>query len=215
MWGKAKRGAKRKEGKRTAAGRLVANVDPNQRILERRLMFAWLRPSKGLDGRHGTIDQDICDGIGQLHALGLLDGHGHDPQDMRDKGRFWGHHYAKLLRVNGFKTQSYERQDKGRQEPRVTKEDEMFDRMDTNLPSFERDVLLSLIVDPLIGSDPFQNEITPWAQSLIDEALLAKGKVGKFMRFPDANDRALLDAAVRGLAVLIDGSLPSRWEKAA
>lgn len=213
----ARRGRPRAKGARNEkTGRLLGNVEPADHVVRRRNLFAWLKPTNGPDGRGGTIDQDICDGIGQLHALGLLDGHGHDPQDMRDKGRFWGGHYCKLLRGHGFKTQSYERQDRGRHNPSLTGEDALFDRMDANLPAFERNVLLSLLVDPMIGSGPFAHEIAPWAQSLIDEALLQRGKqIPQAMVFPTLNDRELLKAAIRGLCALIDGSLPGRWERAA
>jgi hypothetical protein len=55
----------------------------------------------------------------------------------------------------------------------LTAADLMFDRMDEALPRYERQVLLSLVVDPLIG----HLETVPWAQSLIDEALLARGRL--------------------------------------
>lgn len=207
-----KRGRPRKAGARTEAGRLVPNVEPNERVQERRMLYAWLHPTKGPDGRGGSIDQDICDGIGQLHALGLLDGHGHDPQDMRDEGRFWGGHYAKLLKAHGFKTQTYERKDRGQHNASISGADMLFDKMDESLPSYERNVLLSLLVDPVIGSGPFGHDITPWAQSLIDEALLTKGKqISPLMIFPTLNDRELLKAAIRGLCCLVDGALPARW----
>jgi hypothetical protein len=35
------------------------------------------------------------------------------------------------------------------------------------------------------------------------------------VRFPDANDHELLRAAIRGLCVLVDGSLPARFERRA
>jgi hypothetical protein len=85
----------------------------------------------------------------------------------------------------------------------------MFDRMDENLPSYERVILLSLLVDPLIG----HGDTVPWAQSLIDEALLQRKRLpeGRVMRFPDMDDRYKLEACIRGLCVLVDGSLPARW----
>lgn len=203
----------RTNGKRTKSGRLSRAKDelakrnpPADHIVARRNLFAFVTPTKGPDGRVGEIDQDICDAIGQFHALGLLDGHGADPTELRDKGRFWGHHYAKLLKASGFKTASYERMDKGRNEARVSGTDIMFDRMDEALGSFERSALLSLIVDPIVGSWPLGEEFAPWARSLIGEALLKRGKVPPLIRFPDANDRALLEACVRGLRALVDGS---------
>ena len=177
---------------------------PADYIMDRRKLFSFVAAPKG-----GEIDSEICDPIGQLCALGLLDHHGHDPVEMRDKGRFWGGHYAKLMRGERLtvKTGSYERSDRSQSSDAITGADMLFDRMDENLPNFERTVLLNLLVDPLIGN----GDTVYWAQALIDEALLKRGRVPKMVRFPDAHDRGLLEAAIRGLVVLVDGSLPSRW----
>ena len=188
----------------------LERIQPNARILELRRLFSFVQPppESRLDGRNGEIDSEVCDAIGQLCALGLLNGHGHDPVEMRDKGRFWGCHYAKLMKPSGVKMGSYERQSRSEPTGALTGADLTFDRMDENLPSYERNVLLSLLVDPLIGHE----ETVPWAQSLIDEALLAKGRIPNSMRFPDCQDRAYLAAAIRGLCVLVDGALPARFE---
>jgi hypothetical protein len=163
-------------------------------------------------------------------ALGLLDGHGHDPVELRDKGRFWGCHYAKLMKRVGVKTGAYERTSRSEATGALTSADLLFDRIDEALPHYERQVLLTLLVDPLIG----HHETVPWAQSLIDEELLKRQRMrdrhavdcelrtvpqnrkctcdAPPMRFPDSSDRAYLDAAIRGLAVLVDGALPARFE---
>ena len=213
-------GRPRKSGRRTAKGKLSQSADalaernpPNDRVKALRKLFAFVTPVKGPDGRGGEIDQDICDAIGQLHALGLLDGHGLDPTELRDRGREWGAHYAKLLRKSGYKTGGYERMDKGVQEVRLTGADMAFDRMDENLRGVERSTLLSLIVDPIVGSWPDGEEMVPWARAIICEALLKRGKLPPSMRFPSPNDKALLDAAIRGLCILVDGALPRRWEQ--
>jgi hypothetical protein len=205
--------AKRKTGKRTPSGRLsraggsFSTVDPNDRIIERRELFSFIVPTKGPDGRNGTIDQDICDGIGQLHALGLLDGNGHDPQDMRDAGRFFGEHYWSRYRETAPKTGKYERQDKSMSAwLGETAADRRFDRMDDNLRGYERSVLMSLVVDTAWG-----DEIVPWAQSLIDEALLSRKRVRKgVVRFPDCEDRERLAACIRGLVLIRDGGMEMR-----
>jgi hypothetical protein len=57
--------------------------------------------------------------------------------------------------------------------------------------------------------------MAPWARAIICEALLAKGKMPPSMRFPDSNDRALFEASIRGLCIVVDGALPARWERAA
>lgn len=174
---------------------------PNHRVLTLREDFAFITPSKGPDGRHGTIDQDICDGIGQLHALGLLDGHGHDPQDLRDAGRSWRDGYLLLMKGSACKTSRFERADKSHAEPPYTRADEWWDRMDAALTGYERSVLEDLLIDPMIGVYSDGDE-TPWARSIIAESLLKRGRIVPSMRFPDANDWGRLAAAVRGLIIL-------------
>jgi hypothetical protein len=191
-------------------------VKPAQHILDRRKMFSFVQPPERLEGRNGEIDSEVCDGIGQLCALGLLDGHGHDPLELRDKGRFWGGHYAKLMKGSAAKVGSAERHARTTHDAAaLTSADLMFDRMDENLPSYERAVLLSLLVDPLIGSDPMGKEMCLWVQSLIDEALLKRGRERSLMVLPGEHERGLLAAAIRGLVILVDGALPARWERAA
>jgi hypothetical protein len=212
---KGRRGRPRKTAEQKARD-AIDRTEPNLRILELRRLFSFVRPpvDKRQDGRNGEIDSEVCDAIGQLCALGLFDGHGHDPVEMRDKGRFWGCHYARLLKGLGPKMGAYERSDKGKASGALTGADMLFDRMDENLPSFERSVLLSLVVDPLIG----HKENVPWAQSLIDEALLERHRLfatDRPIRFPDACDREYLKAAIRGLCVLVDGALPARFERRA
>jgi hypothetical protein len=207
--------AKRKTGQRTKSGRLSRSKEamgernpPADYILERRNLFSFVTPTKGPDGRCGEIDQDVCDGIGQLHALGLLDGHGFDGKDLRDAGRFFGEHYWTRYRETAPKTGNYERQDKSMSAwLGETANDRRFDRMDGAVRGYERQVLMSLVVDQAWG-----DEIIPWAQSLIDEALLARGRTAyrRPIRFPDMNDRAMLEALVRGLCAILDGGLEFR-----
>lgn len=203
-------GRKKSKGQRTASGRLSRSAEaladrnpPADYVIARRNLFAFVTPTKGPEGRTGTIDQDICDGIGQLHALGLLDNPHCDAQDMRDKGREWRNHYCKLLRASGYKTGGYERMDKGVNEVRYTGTDARFDQMDSALTGFERSCLLSLLVDPVVGSWPDGNDNAPWVESLIGEALLKRGKIVQMLRFPDSYDRSKLEAVVRGLCWLV------------
>ena len=198
--------AKKKRASRSKAALLERNP-PADHILERRELFSFVTPTKGPDGRHGHIDQDICDGIGQLHAVGLLDGHGLDAQDLRDAGRFFGEHYWVRYRETAPKTGKYERRDKSMSAYLgETAADRRFDRMDDALRGHERAVLMTLVVDTAWG-----DEIVPWAQSLIDEELLGRGKVRRgVVRFPDMSDRAMLAACVRGLCAICDGGMVMR-----
>jgi hypothetical protein len=206
--------AKRKAGTRTRSGRLSRSKvalgernPPADYITERRNLFSFVTPTKGPDGRVGEIDQDVCDGIGQLHALGLLDGHGFDGKDLRDAGRFFGEHYWTRYRETAPKTAKYERRDKSVSAfLGESAADRRFDRMDESLRGYERAVLMSLVVDTAWG-----DVIIPWAQALIDEALGNRGRFRKGpIRFPDMNDRAMLEALVRGLCLIFDGGMELR-----
>jgi hypothetical protein len=206
--------AKRKAGTRTRSGRLSRSKvalgernPPADYITERRNLFSFVTPTKGPDGRVGEIDQDVCDGIGQLHALGLLDGHGFDGKDLRDAGRFFGEHYWTRYKETAPKTAKYERRDKSVSAfLGETAADRRFDRMDESLRGYERSVLMSLVVDTAWG-----DVIIPWAQALIDEALGNRGRFRKGpIRFPDMNDRAMLEALVRGLCLILDGGMELR-----
>jgi hypothetical protein len=210
-----KRGRPRKDGPRKHDGTLERGkfTPPPDHILAKRKLFSFVTPTKGPDGRVGEIDQDVCDGIGQFHALGLLDGHGLDPQDLRDKGRQWRDGYVMLLRKSGFKTGGYERMDKAKEDIRYTGRDAHFDRLDESVSGFERTVLLSLLVDPIVGSWPDGEDNAPWVRSIIGEALLKRGRFVGAMRMPDLHDRALFEAAIRGLCLLVDASLPGRYER--
>jgi hypothetical protein len=213
--GKRKRGRPRKDGPRKHNGLLERGkfTPPPEHILERRELFSFVNPTTGPDGRAGEIDQDVCDGIGQFHALGLLDGHPVDGLTLRDIGREWRDWFVTLLRRQGFKAGGYERMDKAREkEPR---HNERLDRMDEALGGFERSALMSLLIDPVVGSWPQGESDAPWVRSLVAKGLLERRRVVKFVRFPDANDYALLAAAIRGLFALHDASLPGRYERRA
>jgi hypothetical protein len=186
--------------KRRRALALQNRVEAPDYILERRKLFSFVTPTKGPDGRVGEIDQDICDPIGQLHAVGKLDNPWHDATELRDKGRFWGCHYVKVMKSVGVKMGAYERADKGKGSDALTGADLLFDRMDENLQPYERQVLLSLIVDPMLGHD----EDCLWALAHICEELWQRGKVPPVRVFKTAHHDALLDSAIRGLCQLVD-----------
>lgn len=187
-----KRGRPRKPGFRKhdgtlERGRFTAAPD---HIVARRALFSF----------SGLGDQDLCDGIGQLHALGLLDGHAIDGLELRNIGREWRDWFVTVLRSRGFKAGGYERMDKAREkEPRAS---ERMDRMDLGLAGYERHALYSLLIDPVVGSWPMGEEEAPWVRSLIGEALLKRGRLMPMARFPDSNDRQLLRASIRGLFAL-------------
>lgn len=208
-----KRGRPRKSGKRDKNDRLIKEsgkfTPPPEHIEARRKLWSFVSAPKG-----GEIDSEVCDALGQLCALGLLDGNGHDSVAMRDKGRDWGAIYVQRMKIVGPKVASYERHSRTTGEYLgPTAADLYFEKMDRNLPAYERSRLLELIVEPLIGEKP----TVPWAQALIDMALLERKRLpeNRVVKFPTMQDREFLNAAIRGLVILVDGSLPSRWERAA
>lgn len=203
---KDKNSRRSKAERRRLEKALSQRVEPAEYILQRRALFSFVTPTKGPDGRVGEIDQDVCDPIGQLHAVGLLDGHGHDPQELRDKGRFWGQHLVRLMKVVGVKMGAYERSSRSIPSSALTGADLLFDRMDRNLEHYERRVLFDLIVEPLIG----HHEGCLWAEALVTSELWARGKVPPVTMFKTAYHDELLNAAIRGLCQLIDASLADR-----
>jgi hypothetical protein len=210
-----RRGRPRKPGPRKLDGTLERGkfIPPPDHILEKRKLFSFVTPTKGPDGRVGEIDQDVCDGIGQFHALGLLDGYPIDALELRNIGREWRDWFVTLLRRQGFKGGGYERMDKARErEPRAS---ERMDRMDFALSGYERGACMSLLVDPVVGSWPLGESDAPWVRSIIGEALLRRHRTIGFVRMPDGNDYQLLQASIRGLFCLYDASLPGRYERRA
>ena len=194
-------------GKRLSRAKsaLMERNPPADHIIAKRALFGFVE-SKG-----GEIDQDICDGIGQLHALGLLEGHGVDPQEMRDRARTYAELYWNRYQATAPKTGKYERADKSTSHyDGETGRDRLFARMDEALQGYDRAVFFDLVVDRTWG-----DVVTPWAQGLIDEQLLKRGRVKPLMRFPTMDDRARLDAAIRACCAIIDGAIPARWQRAA
>lgn len=204
-----KSGSVRDKAEKRKMARLLEVGQPNQRVIDRREAFSFVTPTKGPDGRGGTIDQDICDGIGQLHALGLLDGHGHEPQQLRDAGRRWGELYwnnnpETNPKVGKLEPASRSTGGKPGLNPRDYGE---FRALDDALDeAFERGAVMSLVVDPW-----WSDEIVPWASGLIAEELLKRGRYPSSLAIlPTENDRQLLAACVRGLLKLVDVRLPAR-----
>jgi hypothetical protein len=210
----ARRGRKPKTKDQKLKDALERN-QPADYILARRKLFSFVQPpsDKRQDGRNGEIDSEVCDAIGQLCALGLLDGHGYDPVELRDKGRFWGCGYAKRMKMLGPRTGAYEPRSRSTNaSTALTGEDLLFDRMNEALGNgFERSALLSLVVDPLIG----HRETVPWAQMFIDDELFKRGRFHAYMVAGgvNENDRMLLAATIRGLCALVEGALPGRYER--
>lgn len=204
--------AERKRAKRAeeAAANLAKRTEPNQRIIEKREAFSFVRAERG-----GSIDQDIHDAIGQLHALGLLDGHGHDAKDLRDVGREYAELYWERYSETAPKVGSFERHSpsSGGPPPRTSRYDR-FDRLDSVLPrvSMERTAIHMLLTESF-HSDRFVG----WVQRLIDYELIKRGQhVERPVLLDGAtygHDNYMLGCAVRGLLMLMDASLPARFQR--
>lgn len=204
--------AKRKPGggrKSRAVRELLDRTAPADYILDRRQLFSFVQPppDKRQDGRNGEIDSEVCDGVGQLQALGLLDGHGFDGKDLRDAGRFFRDHFWLRYRETGPRTAKYERQDRSVSEYLgETAADRRFDRMDDVLRGHDRRCVVELLVDTHWG-----DEIVPWAQAIIDEALRGRGRQRAGARtFVTTCQRARLAACIRGLCTIFDGGMEMR-----
>ena len=106
--GRAKHKGKRVNGRLSRARlEIVDRNPPPDHILARRDTFSFVAAPKG-----GSIDQDVCDGIGQLHALGLLDGFGLDALAMRDNGREYADLWWAMYSATAPKMGTFERADK-------------------------------------------------------------------------------------------------------
>lgn len=205
----ANRRAKRAE---EAAQRLAQHGTPNQRVIERREAFSFVKSERG-----GNTDQDVHDGIGQLHALGLLDGHGHDAKELRDVGRlfaelYWDRYSHLAPSASDLEPRS---RSTGGPPPRSARDDR-FDRLDAAIPrcSMERTAIHMLLTNHY-----HSDRLEGWVQRLIDTELLKRGvHVDRPILLDGAtygHDRYMLGCAIRGLVQLMDAGLPARFERRA
>jgi hypothetical protein len=205
---------RRAEKAAQAAAGLGNRTDPNERVLKRREMFSFLYSKE--DGRQGMIDQDIHDAIGQLHVLGLLDGHGHESSDLRNVGREYAELYWERYEATAPATGQFERRSRGTGEPppRNARYDR-FDKLDNAMPrvGMER-TAIHMLVTRHFHSD----RVEGWVQRLVNRELVKRG-VPDVIDFFDAptegHDRFMLGCAIRGLVQLIDAGLPARFERRA
>jgi hypothetical protein len=86
--------------------------------------------------------------------------------------------------------------------------------MDDALTGYERSALMSLLIDPVVGSWPLGEENSPWVRGIIGAELLKRGRIVQFVCVT-GSDYQLLAAAIRGLFSLHDASLPGRYERRA
>lgn len=186
----------------------------NDRVRERLERF---RNPKILGGKAAWID--IFDGIGQLHAIGMLDGHGIDGKLMREAGReyvgLYNYTFIDLLPKGSDLERAYGGRSSGGKSdliPRATRREIRFAQLDALLPmrSEERywthEVLLKHfgldVVHPLVAR-LVNYRFEQWRLEMGGE-------------IAGADDFRSLGCLLRGLFALADGAMPERkWGLAA
>lgn len=191
-----------------AAARLADKGEPNRHVIARREAFGFVKAEKG-----GSVDQDICDAIGQLHALGLLSGHAHDGKDLRDIGREYAELYWERYEATAPKVGSFERHSPGTGEPPpMTRRYERFNMLDAALPINSMD---RVTIQMLLTNHFHSDFIEGWVQRLIDHEMLKRGKLrpGAVVLLDSpthGHDCTMLGFAVRGLCKLIEAGANKR-----
>jgi hypothetical protein len=217
--GKRKSGVRRLKNGRIAnpttrsERKALAHDYGNERVQERLERF---RDKRILNGKAAWID--IFDGIGQLHAIGMLDGHGIDGKLMRDAGReyigLYNYTFIDLLPKGSDLERAYGgRSSSGKSDliPPATSRELRFERMDALLPmrSQEREWTHKLLLDHF-GLDT----VHPLVTRLVNFRF-AQWKLPVAGQVAGADDFQLLGCILRGLFALADGSMPDRWRIAA
>ena len=186
----------------------------NDRCVERIDRF---RHEKILDGKAAWID--VFDGVGQLHAIGMLEGHGLDGKLLRDAGRdyigLYNYTFIDLLPKGSDLERAYGgRSGSGKSDliPPATKREIRFVQLDALLParSDERRWTHKLLLDHF-GLDT----VHPIVDRLVNYRFAQWG-ISVSGQIAGADDFQILGCVLRGLFALADGSLPQRrWGLAA
>lgn len=208
-------GRKRKDGRRLKSGKLArptTRAERNQHdygnvhCVNRLERF---RNANILAGKAAWID--IYDGIGQLHAVGLLDGHGLDGKLLREAGReyigLWNYTWIAL----SAKGSDFEQVYGGKPDMTDTKRDVRFAQLDALLPtkSNERYWTHKILLDHF-GLDT----VHPLVDRLVNYKL-AQWKLPVAGVIAGGEDFQTLGCVLRGLFALADGALPERWQRRA
>jgi hypothetical protein len=215
-------GRKRTTGTRSPSGRkkkastvaLRTKWDyGNDRCVARLERF---RHPKILNGKAAWID--VFDGVGQLHAIGMLDGHGLDGALLRDGGRdyigLYNYYYIDMLPKGADLERAYGgRSGSGKSDllPPATRRDIRFAQLDDLLPmgSDERRWTQRLLLDHF-GLDM----VHPVIDRLVNFRF-AQWRLPVAGLVASDEDFQVLGCFLRGLFALADGSMPSRLKCAA
>lgn len=213
---------KRKTGKRYRNGKLKGpttraerakaaeangRVEPSERVQALRALYHGALIRGGRDVR-----DDIHDGIGQLHALDFLDGHGIEAEHLRDAGRQYAALYWRRNGATAPSGQRLERGDRAKESLRITKDDLKYDACSEALRgmSYERGVLELLCCDYW-----FTDSLAPFAFRLVTTELLKRGRRPPVVELATAHDCDLLGALIRALCAVHDVLLPGRYQRLA
>lgn len=212
-------GSGRKKKASTVAGRTKYDYG-NDRVRERLERF---RHPNILDGKAQWID--IFDGIGQLHAVGLLEGHGLDGKLLREAGReyigLYNYVWIDLLPKGSDLERAYGgRISSGKSDliPEATARETRFEKFDKLLPlrSPERYWTQAVLLD-YFGLDT----VHPLVDRLVNFKLRqwsvrVHERGDRDLRVAGTDDFAILAVLLRGLFALADGAMPGRkWGLAA
>lgn len=202
----------RKKKASTVLGRTKYDYG-NDRIVERLERF---RHPDILGGKAAWID--IFDGVGQLHAIGMLEGNGLDGKLLREAGReyigLYNYTFIDLLPRGSDLERAYGRTGGGKSDliPSATKRELRFAQLDALLPvrSEERKWTHKLLLDHF-GLDT----VHPVIERLVNYRF-AQWKLPVAGQIAGGEDFQVLGCFLRGLFALADGALPDRkWGLAA
>lgn len=180
----------------------------NERCVERLERF---RNNNVLGGKAAWID--IFDGVGQLHAIGLLDGHGLDGKLLREAGRdyigLYNYNFIDMMPKGSDLERAYGgRTGSGKSDliPPATKREIRFAQLDALLPlgSDERYWTQKILLDHF-GLDT----VHPLVDRLVNYKF-AQWKLSVAGLVAGAWDFHTFGHVLRGLFALADGCLPSR-----
>jgi hypothetical protein len=216
-------GRKKTPGTRSASGRKKKPTTTlarqkydygNDRCVERLERF---RHKNILGGKAAWID--IFDGVGQLHAIGMLEGHGIDGKLLREAGReyvgLYNYYFIDLLPKGSDLQRAYGgKANGGKSEliPPATRREIRFAQLDALLPrgSEERYWTHKLLLDHF-GLD----SVLPLVDRLVNYKR-AQWKLPVGGEIAGARDFHTLGHILRGLFALADGAMPERkWGLAA
>jgi hypothetical protein len=215
-------GRKKTPGTRSAGGRkkkpstnaLRVKWDyGNDRCVER---LSHFQNEKILNGKAAWID--IFDGVGQLHAIGMLDGHGLDGKLLREAGReyvgLYNYCYIDMLPKGSDLERAYGgggASGKSDAIPPATKRELKFAQLDALLPvgSDERIWTQRILLDHF-GLDTVHTVVDRLVNYRFNQWRIGVPIGTRDMRSAGAEDFQILACLLRGLFALADGSLPNR-----